>query len=207
MASGGGDQKGGPSPPLPPPPPHESRWLGQGYADITKLREIGARHDHVASKYHQRAARAQTKIDKLRHQATVLREKAQAVLAKVPELEAQMAQYERDIQVVREQTRGATIGSDATDLQYRVRKVQQKIADLQLKARSLELKAAQRTQKTAELKVKVDEALERARGEEGQAAAYRQRADRLQAASEAEMAAHPVTGSVGPAPQPPSGHA
>jgi hypothetical protein len=64
------------------------------------------------------------------------------------------------------------------------------VVDRQQKARALELRAATKTQKTAELKVKVDRYLETARLEEQEAAAYRQRADRLQMVSEHEVADH-----------------
>ena len=189
MASGGG------SPPTPsrttggPLVHREARWRGQGYADITKLREIAAKHDRLCSRYQQRAARINTKIEKLRHQGTVLREKAQSVLARVPEIEQEIAQHERDIKASLDRTGGIQVGSDVTSLQYRIRKLQQKVVDLQHKARSLELKAAQRTQKSAELKVKVDQNLEHSKLEEAEAKSYRERADRLQLATEGEVAA------------------
>jgi predicted nucleic acid-binding Zn-ribbon protein len=166
----------------------ESRWRGQGYADITKLREIAAKHDRLATRHQQRAARINTKIEKLRHYSTVLREKAQAVLAKIPDLEQEEAQYNRDIKASTDRTGGIQVGSDVTNLQYRIRKLQQKVVDLQHKARTLELKAAQKTQKSAELKVKVDHSLEASRLEESEAKSYRDRADRLQMATEGEVA-------------------
>ena len=185
MAAGGG----------PPPSPaggalvhRESRWLGQGYADITKLRELAAKHERLSSRNQQRAARINTKIEKIRHAAAVLREKAQGVLARIPDLEQEMAQYERDIKAKNERTHGIQLGSDVTNLQFRIRKIQQKIVDLQHKARTLEHKAATRTQKTAELKVKVDRYLEMAKLEEQEGVSYRQRADRLQLATQGEMA-------------------
>jgi chromosome segregation ATPase len=203
MSTGGGPPEGS----LPPQGSalghRVSRWRGQGYADITKLREIAAKHDTQSSKLQKRAARFQTKMDKLRHQSTVLRERAQSVLGRIPELEAEMAQHERDIKTVQQRTRGATIGSDATDLQLKVRKLQQKIVDVQHKSRTLELKAAQRTQKSAELKVKADHTMEQARLAEQEAAAYRQRADRLQAATEADLTASAgASGSAGSSHQP-----
>jgi peptidoglycan hydrolase CwlO-like protein len=166
----------------------QSRWLGQQYADITKLREMAARHDRASVRFQQRAARINTKIEKLRHQSTVLREKAQRVLAEIPEIEQQMKQHERDIEAGTNRAGGAPVGSDITSLHYKVRKLQQKVVDRQQKARNLELRAAQKTQKTAELKVKVDRYLESARLQEQEAVAYRQRADRLQMVTETDVA-------------------
>jgi chromosome segregation ATPase len=168
----------------------QSRWLGQQYADITKLREHAARHDRASVRFQQRAARINTKIEKLRHQSTLLREKAQRVLAEIPEIEQQMKQHERDIEAGTNRAGGAPIGSDVTSLHYRVRKLQQKIVDRQQKARALELRAAQKTQKTAELKVKVDRYLESARLAEQEAVSFRQRADRLQMVTETDVAAN-----------------
>lgn len=198
MASGGGTPPDSTPAGTGPLIHRESRWRGQGYADITKLREIAAKHDRLCTRYQQRAARVNTKIEKLRHQGTVLREKAQTVLAKVPEIEQEIAQHERDIKTTLARTGGIQVGSDVTSLQYRIRKLQQKVVDLQHKARGLELKAAQRTQKSAELKVKVDQALEHAKLEEAEAKSYRERADRLQLATEGEVAAR----LGGPSPDP-----
>ena len=200
MATGGGDPSA--------PPPHstpqaarQSRWIGQQYADITKLRELAARHDRAATRAQQRASRLNTRIEKLRHQATLLREKGQRSLGEIPEIEQQMKQherdieqkmkqYERDIDAATQKAGGALVGSDVTNLHYRVRKLQQKVVDRQQKARNYELKAATKTQKTAELKVKVDRYLEAARTEEQEAAAFRDRADRLQMVTEHDVAAH-----------------
>ncbi len=180
----------------------ESRWLGQGYADITKLREIAAKHERLSTRNQQRAARLNTRIEKIRHQATVLREKAQVVLARIPDLESEMTQLERDIQASTQRTGGISIGSDVTNLQWRIRKIQQKIIDLQHKARTLEHRAATKTQKTAELKVKADRFVEQSRLEEQEAESHRKRADRLQLATqeEAGTATTPAT----PSSEPPS---
>ncbi len=115
----------------------QSRWLGQGYADITKLRELAAKHDRAAGRMNQRASRLNTKIEKLRHQSPVLREKGQRALARIPEIEQQMKQHERDIEAGTNRAGGAPVGSDVTSLHYRVRKLQQKVVDRQQKARTL----------------------------------------------------------------------
>jgi chromosome segregation ATPase len=182
----------------------ESRWMGQGYADITKLRELAAKHERLSSRNQQRAARISTKIEKIRHAGAILREKSQAVLARIPDLEAEIAQHDRDIKARNERTGGIQVGSDVTNLQYRMRKLQQKVVDLQHKSRTLEHRAATKTQKTAELKVKVDRFLEMSRLEEQEAMTYRQRADRLQMATQGEVAAR-LTGTPegGPPPPPP----
>jgi len=168
----------------------QSRWRGQQYADITKLREIAARHDRAAARAQQRASRINTKIDKLRHQATLLREKGQQVLAGVPEIEQAIKQHQRDIQSATSRGSGA-LTSDVTALHYRVRKLQQKVVDRQQRARVLELRAATKNQKTAELKVAADRFLENARLAEQEAASYRRRADRLQLVVEQEGAGGP----------------
>ncbi|HTP54234.1 MAG TPA: hypothetical protein VML94_04615 [Thermoplasmata archaeon] len=167
-----------------------SRWLGQQYADISKLREIAARHDRTAARAQQRASRLNTKIDKLRHQATLLREKAQRVVADIPEIEQQIKQHERDIQGA---TRGGggPLTSDVTALHYRIRKLQQKVVDRQQKARALEFRAASKNQKTNELRVRVDRFTETARLAEQEAGTYRRRADRLQLINEQEGAGAP----------------
>jgi len=183
-----------PGPPTTPSVHRESRWIGQGYADITKLREIAAKHERLSMRNQARAARINTRIEKIRHQATVLREKAQTVLGRIPDLESEMAQLERDVKASTDRTGGISIGSDVTNLQYRIRKIQQKIVDLQHKARALEHRAAIKTQKTAELKIKTERFLEVARLEEQEAGSYRQRADRLQLATQEE-----ATSRLGPA--------
>ena len=189
MATGGGNPS--------EPPAHataqvarQSRWIGQQYADITKLRELAARHDRAGARAQQRAARLTTRIEKLRHQATLLREKGQRALAEIPAIEQEMKQYERDIESATKRTGGAPVGSDVTSLHYRVRKLQQKVVDRQQKARAFELRAATKTQRTAELKVKVDRYVEVARLEEQEALSYRQRADRLQMVTERDVASH-----------------
>ena len=179
----------------PPPEPsghvralaaREHRFLGREYADISKLREIAARHDRAAARAQQRASRINTKIDKLRHQATLLREKGQSVLTRVPDLEQQIKQHQRDVDASSGRTPGVPLTSDVTALHYRIRKLQQKIVDLQQKARNLELKAATRIQKTQELKVEAARYQERAGLSEQEAATYRKRADRLQLTIEQE---------------------
>lgn len=192
MSSGGG------APPSTPPTPlaaRQSRWISQGYGDITKLRQIAAQHDRAAARALQRVSRLHTRIEKLRHQATVLRERAQKALGTIPDIEQQVKQHERDIDAGTSRTGGAPVGSDVTKLHYQVRKLQQKVVDRQQKARALELRAATKNQKTAELKVKVDRFSEVARLEEQEATAFRQRADRLQIASESDVAAHLTTTS------------
>jgi peptidoglycan hydrolase CwlO-like protein len=166
-----------------------TRFLGQQYADITKLRELAAQQDRLASKYEQRISRINTRIERLRHQATLLREKSQKVLGGVGEVDQEIKQHQRDIDAATSHRRGSVLTSDITALHYRVRKLQQKVVDLQQKSRSLELRAAQRTQKTAELKVKVDRLVEAAHLASQEATQYRQRADRLQLVTEQDVAA------------------
>ena len=184
----------------------ESRWRVSQYGDITKLREYAAKHEKLAARWQTRAARYNTKIDKLRHQAALLREKGQSVLAAIPELEAEIHQYERNISASTQRTAGIVVGSDVTSLQYRIRKLQQKVVNRQHKARALELRAAVKTQKTAELKVKVDLFMEKSRLEEQEAKSYQSRADKLQMVSQQETAERlqpPPPGDQPPPPPPP----
>lgn len=192
MATGGGTPAE-PATHATPTAARRSRWIGQQYADITKLREIAARHDRAGARAQQRASRLNTRIEKLRHQATLLREKGQRALAEIPDLEQRIKQFERDIEASTGKAVGAPVSSDVTSLHYRVRKLQQKVVDRQQKSRALELRAATKTQKTAELKVKVDRYLEQARLSEQEAVAYRQRADRLQMVTEQDVATHLTT--------------
>jgi chromosome segregation ATPase len=197
MATGGGPPAE-PASHATPLAARQSRWIGQQYADITKLREIAAKHDRAAARAQQRVSRLNTRIEKLRHQATLLREKGQRALADIPEVEQQIKQHERDIEAATSRSGSAPIGSDVTGLHYRIRKLQQKVVDRQQKARALELRAATKTQKTAELKVKVDRYVEAARLAEQEAVAYRQRADRLQLVTEKDVAAH-ISSTAAPA--------
>ncbi|MCI4330571.1 MAG: hypothetical protein L3K19_01825 [Thermoplasmata archaeon] len=186
----------------------ESRWRGQGYADITKLREIAAKHDRLSTRNQQRASRLQVRMEKLRHHATILREKSQNTLGRIPEIEQEIAQYNRDITASTNRTHGIQVGSDVTNLQYRIRKLQQKIVNLQHKSHGYEFSAARKTQKSAELKVRADHYLELSKLEEQEARAYRERADRLQMATEGQLTANlppppppnaPTLGGSGPA--------
>lgn len=202
MAAGG-------EPPPPPPSPlasalghRESRWRGQGYADITKLREIAAKHDRLSTRNQQRAARLQVRMEKLRHHATILREKSQTTLGRIPDLQQEIAQYNRDIEASTSRTHGIQVGSDVTALQYRIRKLQQKIVNLQHKSHGYEFSAARKTQKSAELKVRADHYLELSKLEEQEAKAYRERADRLQLATESQL---PTQLPGPPNPPPPRG--
>jgi len=172
-----------------------SRFLGQQYADSTKLREMSARQEQIAARLLQRVSRLNTKIERLRHQATLLREKGQSVLGGVPEIEQEIKQHQRTVDAATSRRTSTVLTSDVTALHYRIRKLQQKVVDLQQKARLLELRAAQRTQKTAELKVKVDRLLEAAHLASQEAAQYRQRADRLQLIAEQDATASGPAGS------------
>jgi peptidoglycan hydrolase CwlO-like protein len=149
---------------------------------------MAAKHDHLASRWVSRQARVLVKIEKLRHVATVLREKAEQVRGRVPELQQEIDQNNRQIQATTERTKGIVIGSDVTALHYRNQKLQQKIVNLKDKAQSLEHRAAIKTQKAAELHVKSDQFLEHSRGEALEAHSYRDRADRLQQATESSLA-------------------
>lgn len=177
--------------------------MGQGYADITKLREISAKHQKNSTRLQTRAARVHTRIEKLRHRAALLREKAQKTLGEIPELEQEMQARERTVKAAQERAGGTMLSPDITNEHLRIRKVQQKIVDRNHKARTLEHKAAQATQKAAELKVRADRFLEQAKLEEQEALTYRDRADRLQRATESDLARN--LPAPGPGEPPPAG--
>jgi chromosome segregation ATPase len=203
-----GDQ--GPPPAVSPTPSTHltgsSRFLGgEGFADITKLRELAAKYERLAAKIQSRMARLHTRIEKLRHQATLLREKAERILEQIPEYQQEMAQHERTIQASTTPGTHHTIGSDITALHYRIRQLQQKIVDVQHKARRIEHKAAVKTQQSAVLKVKADRLNDQIRAAQVEAQNYQKRADRLQMATEAEAAQYAVVPP--PPPPPPLGSA
>ncbi len=180
-----------------------THWLsGEGFADITKLRELAAKYERQAAKVLARIARYHTKIEKLRHTATLLREKAEKALERIPEYQQEMSQHERTIQASTSQQTTHTIGSDITSLHYRIRQLQQKIVDLQHKARRIEHRAAIRTQQAAVLKVKADRLNDQVRAAQTEAQNYRKRADRLQLAAESDSPA-PASGAPPPPPPPP----
>ncbi|MCI4352523.1 MAG: hypothetical protein L3K14_03960 [Thermoplasmata archaeon] len=179
-----------------------SRWLGEGYADITKLRELAAKHERLAAKIQARVARLHTKIEKLRHTATLLREKSGTVLSRIPEYQQEMAQHERTIQTTTAHQTVHSLGSDITGLHYRIRQLQQKIVDVQHKARRIEHRAAVKTQVSAVLKVRADRLLDQVRVAQVEAQNYLRRADRLQMATESE-AAQAATANPPPPPEPP----
>ncbi len=199
MSAGGTPSKDPPAPAT-PLAARQSRWRGQQYADITKLREHAARQDRAATRAQQRVSRLNTKIEKLRHQATLLREKKERTLGEIPEIQQAIKQHQRDIDSATGRGSGSAPTSDVTKLHYNIRKLQQKVVDRQHRAHTLELKAAMRTQKTAELKVRVDRYNEAARIAEQEAGQLRQRADRLQMVSEQDA---PAAGAaVSPTPSP-----
>jgi len=177
-----------------------SRWLGEGYADITKLRELAAKHERLAAKIQARVARLHTKIEKLRHNATLLREKSEKVLSRIPEYQQEMVQHERTIQTTTSQQTTHTVGSDITGLHYRIRQLQQKVVDVQHRARRIEHRAAVKTQQSAVLKVKADRLLEQVRAAQIEAQNYQKRADRLQMATESEAAQ--IAAATSPPPPP-----
>ncbi|MEM0129286.1 MAG: hypothetical protein QXG65_03885 [Thermoplasmata archaeon] len=178
----------------------ESRWFGQEYADMTKLREISAKHAHTAAKAEARAARLLTAADKHRHAATIYREKAAATRGDIPPLQESITQVNGQIaEAAKRATPGMPPSADVTGLQVRARKLQQRAADLERKATSYDLKAARHTQKASEIKVRADHLLEMAKAHEAEALAYRQRADQLQMAA-ANRLRSPTDSSPGGAP-------
>lgn len=164
------------------------RWMGQEYADMTKLREISAKHAHTAARAQARAAHLMTRVDKLRHAATALREKSDKTRSAIPALQNTVTQLNAQIAAAtRSSTPGVAPASDVTKVQVKARKLQQKVADYERKAASLDLKAAKHTQKASEIKIKADRFLEVARSHEQEAQVYRNRADQLQLAAEGRL--------------------
>lgn len=170
---------------------------------MTKLREISARHAHIAARAEARAAKLMTKVDKLRHGATAFREKAERARAFVPGLQGSVTQLNAQIQAAtRSATPGVAPSADITKVQVQARKLQQRIADYERRASAYDFRAAQLTQRGSEIKVKADRLLETARTHEQESVAYRNRADQLQLAAEGRLP--PVAGGAGsPSPPPP----
>lgn len=180
----------------------QARWMGQEYADMTKLREISARHAHVAARAEARAAHLMTRVDKLRHAATATREKSERARSAIPALQQSVAQLNSQIgQATKVTPPGMPPGSDVTKVQLKARRFQQKVADHERKAASLDLRAAKHTQKASAIKIKADRLLEIARSHEQEAQVYRNRADQLQLAAEGRLA--PGAGAPPAPPVPP----
>ncbi len=202
MATGGTPPTGAPEPGA-LETQRQSRWLGQEYADMTKLREISARHAHTAARAEARAAHLLTKVDKYRHAATAVPEKAALVRGEIPEMQGMIAQLNGQIaDAAKRATPGLAPSTDVMKLQVKARKLQQRAADRERKASGLELKAAKQTQRASELKVKADRLLEIARSHEQESQVYRQRADQLQMAAAGRLSAPDPTGGSAP-PSPP----
>ncbi len=181
----------------------QTRWAGQEYADMTKLRELSAHHAHRAARAEARAAHLMLRVDKLRHAATALREKGTLVRSDVPTLEQGISQLNAQINEAAKQARpGVAPTSDITKLQIQARRLQQKVADKERRAASLELRAARHTQKASEIKVRADKFLELARVHEQESQVYRQRADQLQMAADGRLAAAPESRGAPPPPDP-----
>lgn len=182
----------------------QTRWAGQEYADMTKLRELSAQHAHFAARAEARAAHLMLKVDKLRHVATGLREKSVLARSDVPTLEEGIAQLNAQIGDAAKHARpGVPPTSDVTKLQIQARKLQQKVADKQRRGASLELRAARNTQKASEIKVRADKFLELAREHEQESQVYRQRADQLQMAADGRLGPTPEARGVPPPSYPP----
>ncbi len=182
----------------------QTRWLGQEYADMTKLREVSAHHAHMAARAEARAAHLMLKVDKLRHIATGLREKGTLTRSDIPMLQDGITQLNAQIEdAAKHAQRGVPPSSDVTKLQIQARKLQQRMADKERKAAGLELQAARHTQRASEIKVRADRFLEIARVHEQESRAYRQRADQLQMAADGRLGPMPEA-SEAPSPSDPS---
>jgi hypothetical protein len=167
-----------------------ARFLSMGYASIAKLREEASKYEKMAFKERHRSAKLTTSMEKLRHRATVLREKEQATLGKIPDLEADMNEQQKMLQLGASGTAtGAVQPHDQSKIHVKIRKIQQKIAGLQRKAKTLEHRAAHNLQVASQKKVLSDLHIEKAKQWEAEARSYTLMADRMQKATEPETLA------------------
>jgi chromosome segregation ATPase len=164
-----------------------ARFLSMGYASIAKLREEASKYEKLAFKERHRAAKLTTTMEKHRHRATVLREKEQTTLGKIPDMEADMNEQQKMLQLGASGTAtGAVQPHDQSKIHVKIRKIQQKIANYQRKAKSLEHAAAHHLQIASQKKVLSDMHIEKAKQWEAEARAYTLMADRMQKATEPE---------------------
>ncbi len=164
-----------------------ARFTSLGYQNITKLREEAAKYERMAFRERARSAKFNTVMEKHRHRATVLREKEQATLAKIPDLETEQQEQQKLLQMGASGTSsGAVQPHEQSKIHVRIRKLQQKMANLQRRAKTLEHKAAHHLQIASQKKVLSDAAIEKAKQWEAEARQYTLMADRMQKATEPE---------------------
>ncbi len=192
----------GNEPPPPPPPTGNasapsaravvegariSRVSSQGFADISRLRQEAAKFERRAYKMRQKAAHHTTRMEKHRHRATVFREREQGLLARIPTLNQEMAEFEKELRAgAAGAGTGAVRSQDQSRIHVKIRKIQERIAGLERKAKDNEHRASVQMQAASEEKVHADMFTERAKGLEAEAAAFTQRADRMQRAAEGD---------------------
>lgn len=196
--TGGGGSSAGVSSSTTAPPPSGStldtdrsaRFMSLGVANINKLREEAAKYEKMAFKERHRASKLTTTMEKHRHRATVLREKEQAVLGRIPELESDQKEQEKMLQMGASGTAsGAVAAHDQSKIHVKIRKIQQKMAGLQRRAKNLEHAAAHHLQIASQKKVLSDMHIEKAKQWEAEARAYTLMADRMQKATEPDSLA------------------
>lgn len=167
-----------------------ARFMSMGFESIAKLRAEATKYDKMAGKERHKASKLTTSMEKHRHVATVKREKEQATLGKIPDLEASMGEQQKMLQM---QASGTTTGEvrmrDQSKIRVRIRKIQQKMASLQRRAKNLEHAAATHMQKASHLKVLADMHLEKAKEWETESQQYTLLADRMAKATEPETIA------------------
>ncbi len=160
-----------------------ARISSQGFADISKLRQEAAKFERRAFRMRQRSAHYTTQMEKDRHRATVYRERQQRYLSQIPSCQQEMSELEKEL---RAGASAATPARDQSRIHVNIRKLQERIARLERKAEDNEHRAAVQMQAAAEKKVQSDMFAEKAKTLEVEAAAFTQRADRMQRAAEGE---------------------
>jgi hypothetical protein len=168
-------------------PQRGARFLSMGYESIARLRTEAAKWEKMAGRERHRSSKLTTAMEKHRHRATVLREKEQTTLGKIPDQEALMNEQQKMLQMGASGTSsGAVTAKAQSKIHVKIRKIQQKIAALQRKAKSLEHGAAHHMQIASQKKVLSDMHLEKAKQYEAESRAYTLMADRMQKATEPE---------------------
>jgi|GEM_PF-2567132 chromosome segregation ATPase len=158
----------------------------QGFGDVTKLRELAAQWERKASRLRHKAAKYLTKMERARHSATVYKQKHDGLQKKIPELEAQIADLEKELRA------GANPSSplspaEQSRIQLKIRKIQEKIMGVHHRAHVMDQKAAHQMAVASKHKITADMFQEQAKAAEAEAESYTARADRLQKASEGDL--------------------
>ncbi len=164
------------------------RFFSQEYADIQKLRERAQKNAHTAMKLRHKASKFMTSMERYKHKATIMRERASAATAKIPEFQDQMKELQAEINAgAQAVSSGGVRPRDQSKLHLRVRKMQEKVVKYQRKIAYYEAKASHYMSVSSVKKVHADVLEEKAKAYDIEAHNDNLRADRLQQATEQDV--------------------